>query len=35
MVNGHRKKPFSGKQKKKQLKAKRAKNNSKREKGMF
>ncbi|RIA83564.1 P-loop containing nucleoside triphosphate hydrolase protein [Glomus cerebriforme] len=31
MGNGHRKKPFSGKQKKKQLQAKRAKNSSKRE----
>jgi hypothetical protein len=33
MVNGHRKKPFSGKQKKKQLQAKRTKNASKKEEG--
>ena len=35
MGNCHRKKPFSGKQKKKQLKAKRARNNSKKEEGVF
>lgn len=35
MGNGHRKKPFSGKQKKKQLQAKREKNLSKKEEGAF